>query len=176
MPRDAAFMQRTLQNYHAMRQRFGAKKWKSGKRTGMLRSAGQELPFSLDQYREWMVEELGGRPDGTCRCRYCPAIMTALDFGADHIDPVAQGGSLDFSNMAPCCKSCNRYKGKLSEKGFLAFKFWLDSEIGKLLTIADVADIEQRMKGGGASYKKDYRKGKSVPLPRETQLPLEEPF
>lgn len=180
MPRDAAFMQRTLQNYHAMAARFGERRWKTGRLAGSVRTVGRELPFSLDEYRDWVIQKLGGRPDGTCKCRYCPTIMTALDFGADHVEPAAQGGSLGLENLDGCCKPCNVYKGKLTEKGFLALKRWLDAEVGRSLSLADVTDIEKRLKGGGASYKSKFFKGRSgMPKPppiRESQLPLEEPF
>ena len=176
MPRDEAFVQRTLQSYNNMRWRFGERRWKSGRLAGAVRRAAIEIPFTLDQYRAWVIERLGGRTDGTCKCRYCPTIMTAMDFGADHVLPVAQGGSLGFENLDACCFPCNRYKGKLTEAGFLALKRWLDSEIGKALTIADVTDIEKRMKGGGEGYKGQFKKKGAAPPIREKQLALEEPF
>lgn len=42
-------------------------------------------------------------------CSYCSRPIVGLE--VDHIEPLSTGGAHDVSNIAPCCRSCNRSKG-----------------------------------------------------------------
>ena len=157
MPRELAFRERTGSLYRSMKQRFRERVWKSGRFAGKVRTPGRQLPFSLEDFRDWFTAKLGGK-DGTRQCRYCPVILTALDAGVDHVEPVAQGGSLDLANLDLCCKTCNTLKGSLSLDGFLALKDFLYFRSGSThkITPQDSIEIEKRLKGGVV-----YRKTKA---------------
>lgn len=45
------------------------------------------------------------------QCAYCPTMTTLETFHADHVRPVAQGGSDDPENLACACGPCNQSKG-----------------------------------------------------------------
>lgn len=42
-------------------------------------------------------------------------------FGVDHIEPLCLGGSNEYTNLAPCCKSCN------SSKQGKPLQIWLET-------------------------------------------------
>ena len=151
MPREQAFTRRTSYLYATMKKRFGPRLWKSGKRKGLVRVIGQDIPFSLEDFRAWFSHSLGGR-DAAVKCRYCPGFISALDASVDHVHPISQGGGLGLDNLALCCLPCNKLKGGLSEYGFLSLMSFVRS-IGGSLTIADSQDIERRLRGGIVYHK-----------------------
>lgn len=70
---------------------------------------------SLDEIRQRILGGIGGW------CPYCQAIkLTVENCSADHKDPIALLGTSDIQNMIICCKKCNRSKGDLSYKFFMA--------------------------------------------------------
>lgn len=166
MPRELAFHDRTGSLYRAMKQRFRERKWKTGRLAGRVRVIGRELPFSLDDFRDWFTAKLGG-PEGARQCRYCTVLLTALDAGVDHVQPIAQGGSLDLGNLDLCCQPCNRLKGSLSLEGFLALKDFLYFRAGSThkITPQDAIEIEKRLKGGVV-----YRKTKARQQPKAEEV------
>ncbi|MGH3428224.1 MAG: HNH endonuclease signature motif containing protein, partial [Mycobacteriales bacterium] len=143
---------------------------------GRLRSAGRELPFDVEEYYDWTLAKFGGRSDGTAKCRYCPMVLTTLDFQVDHVEPLKQGGGAGLDNLDVCCPSCNRYKGGLTERGFITFRImlrWMAGErtereerdliVEGAFTIQDAAEIKQRL-NGPIAYHKSQRKGKEQEL------------
>lgn len=70
-----------------------AKRWKGGKPNGYWTA------------RQW--ERLCARTGG--RCAYCGQPTKQLS--PDHIQPLAHGGTNDFSNIAPVCMPCQLRKG-----------------------------------------------------------------
>ena len=43
-------------------------------------------------------------------CAYCGCLLEYKDMQVDHLHPVHKGGSNDFENLMPACRSCNHYK------------------------------------------------------------------
>ena len=43
-------------------------------------------------------------------CAYCGIPLKIKDMQVDHLVPVYTGGSHDFDNLMPSCRSCNSYK------------------------------------------------------------------
>lgn len=168
MPLEAAFMTRTGQNYQAMKRRFGERRIKTGKRAGRVVQVGREIPFTLEAFRNWLFAKLGGY-NGTVKCRYCPVILDAMNVGFEHVHPVSQGGSLSLDNLDCCCDRCNRLKGKLTERTFLALKRWMETAgtSPEAPTLADVVDVEKRLRGGGTFYKTKVEKKKAAAVAAE---------
>jgi 5-methylcytosine-specific restriction endonuclease McrA len=152
MPLEAAFTERLPPIYRRMKQRFGARRFKTGKRKGQVFRPEIPLPFTLEQFLAWIEKQLGSM-SGMVKCAYCAAMLDARNVAFDHIHPVQQGGSVGLDNIACCCQSCNREKGPLTLKAFLFLRALLKDEVGKHLTVADAANISMRLKSGGGFYK-----------------------
>ena len=51
-------------------------------------------------------------------CAYCGCLLEYKDMQVDHLHPVHKGGSNDFDNLMPACRSCNHYKETFTLKQF----------------------------------------------------------
>jgi hypothetical protein len=174
LPLEAAFDKRTTSLYSAMKQRFGERRFKSGPRKGVVFRHAMEIPFTLEEFRVFTLEALGGNKSGACLCFYCRAEpLDARNIGWDHEHPVNQGGSLALLNLKPCCQTCNRMKGKLTPMAFAWLKEILRSEIGKHFTIADSNDIRMRLMSGGMTFSTSAKKRLEK---QKAAQPPEEPF
>lgn len=51
------------------------------------------------------------------RCCYCltSEANSGIPMTCDHILPLAKGGKTDFENVCLACRSCNEFKGKITE-------------------------------------------------------------
>lgn len=110
----------------------------NGQKARALEDFKVELPYSLDEFREWL------RPfvDTTCSCG---KKITIKQMAVDHHYPVSRGGSWALDNLSVLCRSCNFRKGKL-----------LPDEYSKLVEFANTylspesrADLWQRLATGG---------------------------
>lgn len=43
-------------------------------------------------------------------CYYCGCKLAENTYKADHKYPFSKGGKTDFSNLVPCCRTCNTVK------------------------------------------------------------------
>jgi 5-methylcytosine-specific restriction endonuclease McrA len=125
------FLDVTRDRYNAMQKRFGPKRHKV---TGKLLRPGEPLPFTLDEFREWVITRLGGE-QGVGRCEYCNAPIDIRSMDADHQTPRSQGGSLDLENLAVACNQCNQQKGGMSCRAFVI----LLKLINNCLTVDDIS-------------------------------------
>jgi 5-methylcytosine-specific restriction endonuclease McrA len=163
MPRDEAFMKRTLTIYWSMVKRFAEKRNKNGR---VIR-VGRALGFDLPTFREWLIGKLGGSMDGVTKCRYCQIFLTAMDVQFDHVDPIEQGGELGLSNLDACCGDCNRLKGALTPQTFaylLLWLRWIGPGEARLLPMTeyDRRDLERRLKSGGGFFRQKAGKEKAA--------------
>lgn len=172
LPLESAFYIRTSHNYNAMKKRFGERRIKTGRQAGRVTQVGRPLPYTLDQFRDWLMQQFGGNPNSTCKCYHCPAVLDAMNVGFDHLNPVSQGGSLGLENLVPCCGVCNRIKGLLSLDTFQRLMRWLEhagQNFPGAMTIADRADIIKRLRGGGTFYK-TKKPGKAALVPVQEEV------
>ena len=51
-------------------------------------------------------------------CAYCGRLILPQEMQIDHIVPLANGGTNDFSNLHPACPLCNIFKGSRTLKSF----------------------------------------------------------
>lgn len=84
-----------------------------------FRTASMELPYTLNQYRDWVREQLGGE-GGATRCFYCDAFVNIETMQTEHYVPLAQNGCLQFTNLRVSCEFCNQQKGILRPLAFAA--------------------------------------------------------
>lgn len=122
----------TLSRYNAMQVRFGQKVSKKGR----VMRVGREIPFTVAEYREWIMGCLDGG-----NCKYCHKVLNIHSFRADHMTPPDRGGSMGFDNLAPCCDDCNMEKGGITARAYQFLRECLDQ-----LPEADRADIRSRLR------------------------------
>lgn len=160
MPLTVAFHARTGSIFSSMQSRF---KQKVDKRGRVMR-VGRLVPFTLSEFRVWMLEKLGGKPEGSVRCEYCNTPLFADTLRIDHKVPGSRGGSLGFDNLACCCARCNAQKGALSDTEFRAFQVALGDLLNRGLLHPDgFADIQKRL-AGQATFFRQFKK-KAEPKP-----------
>jgi hypothetical protein len=164
------FDARTQSIYGGMRTRFGP-----FVEDGVVVRPGREVPFTLVEFRIWIVRQFGGSWDRSTPCFYCTAPVNVNDFVIDHKTPASSPwlGSLDLDNLCVSCRACNTLKGKMAAPGFIAFlRFLHDSEIAGILDPRDVGDIMVRLKTGGDAkkfmWKRHDAKRKALPQPKKS--------
>ena len=113
------FTAKSRQTYANMKARFAEKQNKKGRITRI----GREIPFSLEEFRGWLLVKLGGE-NGAVKCRYCAEYLTADTMVVDHSVPAAQGGSLDLDNLDLICKRDNDQKGGMCADSYESLLDW----------------------------------------------------
>lgn len=68
--------------------------------------------------REWLREEIYRACRG--RCAYCGEPLARESATADHVHPIADGGTDGLRNLVLACAPCNRAKGASSVEMFVA--------------------------------------------------------
>lgn len=85
-----------------------------------------ELPFTLGEFREWLLscEEVvpGFTERRAWQCYLCRRYLLIHSISADHVTPLAHNGRTTLDNLKPCCTSCNRAKGAMSLSGYRAIR------------------------------------------------------
>jgi hypothetical protein len=150
MPLTKAFHVRTSSIHGSMVARF---KQKIDKRGRVIK--GRIVPFTLAEFRLWLLEQFGGTPEGSARCAYCNVPLFADSFRIDHRTPASLGGELALSNCCVACDLCNRAKGQLSADEFLALRIVLDEMLHNgRLSVAGHGDIWKRLRGQTAIFRR----------------------
>jgi hypothetical protein len=171
MPLTQAFHMRTASIHSSMVARFKQKENKNGR---VIR-VGRIVPFTLAEFRLWLLEQLGGKPDGSTRCAYCTCPLFADTLRVDHKIPASFGGELSLSNCCCCCDLCNRAKGQLSAGEFMALRIALDQMLhdGRL-SIAGHGDVWKRLRGQTAIFRR-FQANKAKPKPESSGLLVDLP-
>jgi hypothetical protein len=113
------FTARSGSIYGNMVARFQEKRNKNGRITRI----GYVVPFTRDEFRDWLREQLGGE-GGVRKCAYCSTYVSAADMAIDHMTPPKRGGSLGLENLAIACEPCNQIKGGMLSQSYMAFRAW----------------------------------------------------
>jgi len=133
-------------------------------RKAVLRIGG--IPFTLTEWRAWLIKQLGGTPEGVVKCAYCNLWLNISNVVPDHIRALKAGGSAALDNLTLACGPCNRRKGALSDSGFrnlIQFLLTLDQW--------DMNDVLMRLAAAGEGMKAQWKRNKKT---REAKN--EEPF
>lgn len=153
------FLTLTYSRYEAMKDRVAEKRSKSGH---ILR-VGRQLNFTIDEYRQWIRDQLGGE-QGTARCFYCDAIVDLQTMVTDHMQPLAQAGALDLSNLCIACSRDNDQKGAMTAHSYIQLLVFLKNRnvcsevdeadcLGRLRTSVKLAIREQQRRAQRAAGK-----------------------
>lgn len=116
---ESEFMSRSLSIYRNMVARFAQKENKRGR----IIRVGRAVEFTLEDFREWLREKLGGE-GGVTKCAYCSAWISMADCVVDHMTPVSRGGGMGLDNLTLCDKPCNGIKGSLTAEEYIEFRQW----------------------------------------------------
>jgi hypothetical protein len=143
------FNDATSRKRNDMAKRLKPKYWRSGKRAGKLRRAGQSLPFTLDEFRAWAMEKIGFN---AVRCYYCPRAIDVLHFEPDHYVPLELGGSPGIENLVAACEDCNRLKGSMLPADFIEFKKFIEEKMSHV----SHDDITKRLRAGSMGIRLRY--------------------
>lgn len=150
MPLFQAFHVRTASIHSSMVKRFAQKENKRGR---VIR-VGRIVPFTLAEFRLWLLEQLGGKPEGSTRCVYCNCPLFADTLRIDHKIPVSRGGELGLSSLAVACDRDNRMKGSLTDSEFRALQVALGDLLRNgSLHPAGFEDIQKRLAGQVAIFR-----------------------
>jgi len=111
------FEERIAKLWKSQQTMAAPKKWKSGKRAGLIRRQAMEIEFNREQLSHWLWKRVGLN---AVQCHYCKVPIDILNLTLDHAKPRTAGGAFSLDNMRICCGECNERKGNLSEQAFLA--------------------------------------------------------
>jgi 5-methylcytosine-specific restriction endonuclease McrA len=111
------FLDLTRSRYDAMVRRFAERRNERGR---VIR-VGFPIPFSLAEYREWILHRLNGRVSGLATCNYCGFDRLTIHLlVTDHRVSPSRGGDLGLENLTVSCDACNQQKGGMSDIAFKA--------------------------------------------------------
>jgi hypothetical protein len=151
LPRAQAFHIRSASIYSSMKKRFQQKVNKKGR----IMRIGREIPFTLTDFRAWLIEQLGGSTEGMARCAYSGVPVTALDLRVDHDIPVSRGGDLGLCNLRITTDTANREKGGLTGEEYRNLLSNLEGLLQRGLLHPDgYKDIRKRLRGQTAIFRK----------------------
>lgn len=111
------FKERARSLYESIRKRAKEKR----KKNNRVISQGYPIPFTTEQFRQWLLAQFGGTEGGVTRCAYCNRPIDVYNCAIDHEKPLKRGGSPDLHNLIACCASDNDIKGQLTGEEYRAF-------------------------------------------------------
>jgi 5-methylcytosine-specific restriction endonuclease McrA len=112
------FITRTHSIYTGQVKSYAERKDKNGRVTRYAK----QIPYTLVEFRAWVLTKFQGKEDGACQCPYCGTWIDVANFQADHATPVGRGGSLGLDNLNACCERCNSIKDQLTVAEYLALR------------------------------------------------------
>lgn len=82
------------------------------------------MSFSKEMRRK-VYAKFGGH------CAYCGNEITLKEMQVDHVKSIRKGGTDDYDNLFPSCRSCNHYKRSMDLEGFREYLKTLHERIAK---------------------------------------------
>ena len=165
------FKERARSLYESIRNRAREKRNKNGR---VIRQ-GYAIPFTAEEFRQWLLQQFGGAEGGVTRCPYSTAPIDVYSCVIDHKIPLKRGGSPDLSNLVACSAKENDIKGQLTDAEYRAFNDKLrelEIEFGP----ACVKNITQRLESQtklAATVRRDQVR-KNQEKAREAERVMEE--
>lgn len=133
------FKERARSLYESLRGRTREKKSKNGRIT----RKGYELPFTMEEFRVWLIAKFGGE-EKAIQDPYTGEWITLYTCSLDHEIPLRRGGSPGLDNLCPLAPANNNCKGKLMPEEFRFFRQCM-YEMAAKFGNTPVADITSRM-------------------------------
>lgn len=157
------FREITARKYAKMRWRAKPRYYTRGRLKGHVRVPERTIPFTLDQFRAWVMEQMG---HNARQCFYCPRLIDVLHFEPDHFHPLELGGSFGLENLVPACEDCNNMKGAMPGDDFQAFMELANNKISQ----AGRDDLFKRVRAGAMGIRLRHHprtkgKGENEPEP-----------
>lgn len=91
------------------------------KETPIVRKQSRRPKFAPKRADKLFVEQKG-------ICHYCKASIERHQWSIDHKLPVCRGGRNHDENLVGACKSCNGYKGRMTESEYFKYLERLNHE------------------------------------------------
>jgi HNH endonuclease len=105
-----------VRKYRDMAKRFGPKK----NSAGYVTKLGRQLPFTFEDFKEWMIDGSFLRKGEGWQCVYCKGWFSIKEIEPEHVVPIARGGDLGTNNLVFSCHSDNQRKGELTAEEYIA--------------------------------------------------------
>lgn len=129
---ESVFLRRSLSIYNGMKARA-------------VKQSIAYLPFSLAEFRYWLLTKFVGDLTGPARCEYSGEMILAENFSVDHKKPISRGGGFLMDNLALCSEKQNLRKGNMTKTEYEQFRRYVDcfppevqAAIWRKLEIGDV--------------------------------------
>lgn len=162
-----AFLKLSGDRYRKLSLRLCEKRNKRGKIT----QVGRALPFSLEQYRAWLLTVLRTE-QGVGRCCYCETPIAIETLVTDHKIPISRSGELTIDNLAACCEFCNDAKGALTDYEFRSLLAAL-GEIGVVAEANVLSRLAKSEKLAGSHRRMMAQIHKAKPATEENPHPAQ---
>lgn len=169
------FDDRVKKLYASQKKMASPRKWKSGRRAGVIRHPGFVVEFSEAQLRSVLMAKVGFN---LILCPYCKQPIDILSLTLDHIVPRSLGGTFTLPNMQCTCVDCNTRKGSMTHEGFM----FLITFARKGLGAHDFDVFWKRLKGTNSNHafqhfrkQNDQQQGNALP-PAAEQMQMEKEF
>jgi 5-methylcytosine-specific restriction endonuclease McrA len=110
------FRERVAALWDSQKRMAAPRKFRSGRRTGMVRRQAAPIQFTRDELQRWLWTRVG--LNAVC-CPYCRTPIDIVSLTLDHIVPRSLGGEFSLDNLEPICMDCNQRKGNMTHDGFV---------------------------------------------------------
>lgn len=151
------FKERARSLYESIRNRSKEKRNKNGR---VIRQ-GYAIPFSNEEFRQWLLAQFGGAEGGVARCPYSTAPIDVYTCVIDHKVPLNRGGSPALDNLIACSAKENDIKGQLTDAEYRRFNDKLrelEIEFGPAPVRNITARLESQTKLAAMNRREQVRK------------------
>lgn len=162
------FRQRVTALWDSQKRMAAARKWKSGRRAGQVKTPAAIIQFTKRDLEKWLWEDIGL---SAALCPYCQGPMDILSLTLDHVVPRSLGGQFRLDNMQPICVDCNHRKGDMTHEGFTSLIDFARS----ILTPYDQGILLKRLADANAGSASRFFRDKKNQQPQPANLPLPKP-
>lgn len=169
------FKDRVKALYASQKNMARARKWKTGKREGNIRTPGSVVEFTEAELYTVLAVKVGFN---AVPCPYCRVPIDILSLTLDHIIPRSQGGTFTLANMQICCVDDNHRKGEMSHDAYAK----LLSFAQRAFSSHDYSTLLKRLKAAHAGSMQRFGRNRDAQarngqaLLTAKQLELEESF
>lgn len=156
------FKDRVTALWESQKRMAAPRKWKSGKRAGVVRKPASVILFTKQDLERWLWRTVGLN---AIRCPYCNAPIDILALTLDHIEPRSIGGQFALDNMQPICHDCQERKGNLTHEAYANLMRFASSELSAYDQGILLARLKAAHHGAGQRFHRDNKPKQQPPAP-----------